>query len=452
MIEAKCLWSGGEKPKLRLTVKGHAGCGEYGEDVVCAAVSSLVQTLADKVQQAMRAGAARGMIRREEGNAWTVEAEPIGEAADSVAGWFDFAEEGLRSIAASWPTALTLESVADAEWGDGENGQNLQLFAEGGGGDGGAAAAAAEGAGTDAASSPEGQSQEKTPARKGGRQSSRAQARAQVEAMLEPESREKPEEKTPEPDGDQGGQEDQSQGEEPGEKQKRFREMVRGEYRAEFEESIQQAVRVSLQRLMGENTQLGGLLDTLAKRYNTEPGDLEALTAAVEQGEKGEDYYENLALEKGVSVRLAKEMDAMETELQRRRSAEQRQQRQAEIQRIHAQWDAEAQRLHEADPEFDIREALKNPTFAAVLKSGVPMEAAYQAAYFDRILERSTASTAQKVERGVEERIRQRGTRPAENGTNPGGAATLKTDVTKLTKAQREELERQVRMGKIIHL
>lgn len=31
---------------LRLEVKGHAGAGRYGEDVVCAAVSALVDTLA----------------------------------------------------------------------------------------------------------------------------------------------------------------------------------------------------------------------------------------------------------------------------------------------------------------------------------------------------------------------------------------------------------------------
>ena len=46
------------------------------------------------------------------------------------------------------------------------------------------------------------------------------------------------------------------------------------------------------------------------------------------------------------------------------------------------------------------------------------------------------------------ERIRQRGARPSENGTNPGGAAVLKTDVSKLTPAQCEELERRAMRGR----
>ena len=39
------------------------------------------------------------------------------------------------------------------------------------------------------------------------------------------------------------------------------------------------------------------------------------------------------------------------------------------------------------------------------------------------------------------------GARPSENGTNPVGAAVLKTDVSKLTPAQCEELERRAMRG-----
>lgn len=34
----------------RLSVDGHAGCGEYGKDIVCAAVSVLVQNLIGSVK------------------------------------------------------------------------------------------------------------------------------------------------------------------------------------------------------------------------------------------------------------------------------------------------------------------------------------------------------------------------------------------------------------------
>ena len=83
MINAEFLWKK-DPVAFRVTVKGHADTGKYGEDVVCAAVSALVQTLANKVQMAMRTGGATGMIRLEDGNCWTVEAIPTDETAGDV--------------------------------------------------------------------------------------------------------------------------------------------------------------------------------------------------------------------------------------------------------------------------------------------------------------------------------------------------------------------------------
>ena len=55
--------------------------------------------------------------------------------------------------------------------------------------------------------------------------------------------------------------------------------------------------------------------------------------------------------------------------------------------------------------------------------------------------------SAQTVEQGVVERIRQRSARPAENGTRPGSAAVTRADVASMTRAQREALERQALHG-----
>ena len=60
--------------------------------------------------------------------------------------------------------------------------------------------------------------------------------------------------------------------------------------------------------------------------------------------------------------------------------------------------------------------------------------------------------SAQTVEQGVVERIQQRAARPAENGIQPGGAATIRPDVASMTRAQREALERRVLHGAQIEL
>lgn len=58
------------RPKYyRLTVKGHANADEPGKDLICAAASILVQTLAENLQQMEKQGALRDVtIRLEPGD------------------------------------------------------------------------------------------------------------------------------------------------------------------------------------------------------------------------------------------------------------------------------------------------------------------------------------------------------------------------------------------------
>ena len=59
----------------------------------------------------------------------------------------------------------------------------------------------------------------------------------------------------------------------------------------------------------------------------------------------------------------------------------------------------------------------------------------------------SPSSKCRTREQVVVERIRQRASRPAENGTRPGSAAVTRADVASMTRAQREALERQALHG-----
>ena len=125
-------------------------------------------------------------------------------------------------------------------------------------------------------------------------------------------------------------------------------------------------------------------------------------------------------------------------------------QRQVEIDRIHAEWDREAEQLKAQYPEFDLEQTLANPEIANLMRLGVSMSNAYRAVYFDQIMAQNESRTAKQVERGVEARIRQRGTRPGENGIRPGGAAQTHTDVNALTRKEREQLERAALRGQVV--
>ncbi|WP_270193680.1 ribosomal-processing cysteine protease Prp [Faecalibacterium prausnitzii] len=420
-----------------LAASGHAGYAPAGQDIVCAAVSVLAQTLANKVEAAARSGRLLTSCVQH-GETFVVQALPKpGPNALMVASWFDFVEEGLRALAEAYPDNVEL-MVTDGGADDmDEPAMKLQLFAEGGDG-----AAAAGGDGAAPAAEEKAAS---APAQGKGREA----AAAEVDEMLSPAEEPDAEEDAAEGE-EQDGAADKSSTD-PEAHRKAFGELMRGEYNREFGEMIVQATQKAYDSILNEQGPVGRILNALGQKYGTAPGDYEALAAAVEGGVVKDDaYYEDMAMKKGISVQLAKEMDALESENAKHRAAEQQRAEAAKMEAIQQEWDAAAERIRAEDPGFDIKMALADPDFAQMLKLGVKMEDAYKARYFDDIMARRTTQTAKTVEKGVEARIRQRGARPSENGTNPGGAAVLKTDVSKLTPQQCEELERRAMRGQII--
>ena len=420
-----------------LAASGHAGYAPAGQDIVCAAVSVLAQTLANKVDAAARSGRLLTSCVQH-GETFVVQALPKpGPNNLMVASWFDFVEEGLRALAEAYPDNVEL-MVTDGGADDmDEPAMKLQLFAEGGGD-----AAAAGGDGAAPAAEEKAAS---APTQGKGREA----AAAEVDEMLSPAEEPDAEEDTAEGE-EQDGAADKSSTD-PEAHRKAFGELMRGEYNREFGEMIVQATQKAYDSILNEQGPVGRILNALGQKYGTAPGDYEALAAAVEGGVVKDDaYYEDMAMKKGISVQLAKEMDALESENAKHRAAEQQRVEAAKMEAIQQEWDAAAERIRAEDPGFDIKTALADPDFAQMLKLGVKMEDAYKARYFDDIMARRTTQTAKTVEKGVEARIRQRGARPSENGTNPGGAAVLKTDVSKLTPAQCEELERRAMRGQII--
>lgn len=419
-----------------LAASGHAGYAPAGQDIVCAAVSVLAQTLANKVEAVARSGRLLTSCVQH-GETFVVQALPKpGPNALMVASWFDFVEEGLRALAEEHPDNVELV-VTDGGADDmDEPAMKLQLFAEGGAG-----AGAAEGTGEAAPA----EKAASAPAQGKGREA----AAAEVDEMLSPAEEPDAEEDAAEGEERDGAADKSST--DPETHRKAFGELMRGEYNREFGEMIVQATQKAYDSILNEQGPVGRILNALGQKYGTAPGDYEALAAAVEGGVVKDDaYYEDMAMKKGISVQLAKEMDALESENAKHRAAEQQRAEAAKMEAIQQEWDAAAERIRAEDPGFDIKTALADPDFAQMLKLGVKMEDAYKARYFDDIMARRTTQTAKTVEKGVEARIRQRGARPAENGTNPGGAAVLKTDVSKLTPAQCEELERRAMRGQII--
>ena len=114
---------------------------------------------------------------------------------------------------------------------------------------------------------------------------------------------------------------------------------------------------------------------------------------------------------------------------------------------LHSRWAAEEALMRRVVPEFSLKEELRNPEMRRLMQlPGVRMADAYRLAHYNDALRQA----AHDVEQGVVERIRQRAARPAENGTRPGSAAVTGADVSRMSRAQREALERKALHGERI--
>lgn len=457
-----------------LRAEGHADFAPKGQDIVCAAVSALMQTLAYSLDSGT-------VTCADDRNLMVVQAK---QGTDSLAK-FELVTDGLILLADAYPEHVRYINLH----ADKADAIDLQMFADGGaaGGDGtsqspggdsspsrGAKTTGANGEGN-AIELPALRPAEERLARRSGvlKRSSREEgspSQSAQSAASSPEggalgSEEKSEldeeaaENQNEAEGKDGEEKGEGKTKSPEERRKAFGELLRGEYADLTEELMQNAVTEATRRLEASPA-MKGLMQALQEKYGTDANDLVALTEAVRNGAVKDDaYYEKLAMEKGVSTKTARELDKLEsqnkqlTEQQQLiRQMERQREQQARIAELQAGWDREAEQLKAQYPDFNMAEVLANPEVEKMMRSGVSMTNAYRSAYFDHILKQQQAATAQQVEQGVVNRMQQRNARPGENGTRPGSAVQTKIDVSHMSRKEMEEMERRAMRGEVITL
>lgn len=459
-----------------LRAEGHAEFAPKGQDIVCAAVSALMQTLAYSLDSGT-------VTCADDRNLMVVQAK---QGTDSLAK-FELVTDGLILLADAYPEHVRYINMH----ADKADAIDLQMFADGGaaGGDGTSQSAGADSspngranasAGAGAANGegnaielPALRPAEERLARRSGvlkrssreegspSQSAQSAASSPEGGALGSEEKFELDEEAAENQNEAEVKDGEGKGKtkSPEERRKAFGELLRGEYADLTEELMQNAVTEATRRLEASPA-MKGLMQALQEKYGTDANDLVALTEAVRNGAVKDDaYYEKLAMEKGVSTRTARELDKLES--QNRHLTEQQQMiqqmerqraQQARIAELQAGWDREAEQLKAQYPDFNMAEVLASPEVEKMMRSGVSMTNAYRSAYFDHILKQQQAATAQQVEQGVVNRMQQRNARPGENGTRPGSAVQTKIDVSHMSRKEMEEMERRAMRGEVITL
>ena len=113
-------------------------------------------------------------------------------------------------------------------------------------------------------------------------------------------------------------------------------------------------------------------------------------------------------------------------------------------------WMDDASALKETYPDFDLQKESEREDFINLLKGGVNLKNAYLALHHDDILTEALKKAKDDATKQAIDQIRIKSERPLENGTSGKIGSLFSQDVSRLTKAQREEIAKRVARGEII--
>lgn len=232
-----------------------------------------------------------------------------------------------------------------------------------------------------------------------------------------------------------------------------FEKLIRGEYKDLYDAKMQDTIQ---KRLKGQKETvekyeaLAPTLETLAKKYGVDASDINALNKAIEEDDA---YYEEEALEKGITVEQLKQFKKMEREnAELKKLRDEKNAKDAAEKKV-ATWMEESKQVKAIYPQFDLRSEMQNPKFVDLLRvPGVDVRTAYELTHKDEIIAGAMQFTAKTVEKKIADKIAANGARPTENGLNSQSASLTKSDVSQLSKAEILDIQRRVARGEKVDL
>ena len=226
-----------------------------------------------------------------------------------------------------------------------------------------------------------------------------------------------------------------------------FEKLIKGEYKDQYDARVQDTVQKRLKsskETVDKFNALAPTLELLASKYGVDSTNIEALNAAIQEDDS---YYEQEALEKGVTVQQLKEIRKMERENAVLKQQMQEQESRENANKLYAQWMQQEQDTKAVYPSFSLETEMQNPRFIDLLRSNIDVRTAYEVLHKDEIIRGAMQFTAQTMEQKITNKIKANGARPTEGGMGAQSAAVVKGDVSQLTNDDISEVIRRVKRG-----
>ena len=214
----------------------------------------------------------------------------------------------------------------------------------------------------------------------------------------------------------------------------RFEALIKGEYKDLYDQRVQDTIQKRLKGSAGivqKYNALGPTLELLGQRYGVDASDPAALRRAVEAEQ---------AANPGAEAEKAFPAPGEQEDRQRQERAR----------RQLSDWLRQAEETRTLYPSFDLQSEAKDPRFRSLLRSGVPLRTAFEVLHQQEILPAAMAYSARRAEERLADSVIAGQLRPAEGAMGGQSPVLSKRDVSRLTRAEREEIDRRVARGEKI--
>lgn len=236
----------------------------------------------------------------------------------------------------------------------------------------------------------------------------------------------------------------------PEDRNARFEALIKGEFKDLYEQRLKDTLGKRLkgtEEIVSKYNKATELFDLLGGKYGVEADDIDGL---IKSAREDESYFEDEALESGLTVEQIKEKRRMKRENAELRAQLDDISQKEQADKIYNKWIADAETVKGVYPSFNLDTEMQNEMFRNLLRSNIPMQTAFEVIHKDEIIPAAMQVTAQKISQKVANDIRAGSRRPADGAMKAQSTVVTKSDVSQLTKADIDEINRRVARGERI--
>ena len=185
---------------------------------------------------------------------------------------------------------------------------------------------------------------------------------------------------------------------------------------------------------------LSPTLKLLGDKYGVKPNedgsyDLDAINKAVTDDDS---YFEEKAVEMGVSVDVAKKLAHADELDRQQQEAKEQAQRRAQMQEHFNKVQQQARALQEIFPDFNLEQAMQDPEFVRrTAPGGMPVKDAWYSLHGDEIIQRQANGIARRARQNAAAAVQSGSARPRENGSSATAAVSATPNMRAMSRDER---------------